>query len=62
MARLLGLDLRPSGGAALEAFAAGGDPRALPLSVPMQRRPTCDFSYAGGAEGVWVGKKRGRLG
>ncbi|EFN53265.1 hypothetical protein CHLNCDRAFT_8322, partial [Chlorella variabilis] len=47
VARLLGLDLRPSGGAALEAFAAGGDPRALPLSVPMQRRPTCDFSYAG---------------
>lgn len=47
MARLLGLDLRPSGGAALEAFARDGDPLGLPLSVPMQRRPTCDFSYAG---------------
>ncbi|KAL4458728.1 hypothetical protein ABPG75_013593 [Micractinium tetrahymenae] len=47
VARLLGLDLRPSGGAALEAFARGGDPAGLPLSVPMQRRPTCDFSYAG---------------
>lgn len=47
VARLLGLDLRPSGGAALEAFARGGNPAALPLSVPMQRRPTCDFSYAG---------------
>jgi hypothetical protein len=47
VARLLGLDLRPSGGAALEAFAAAGDPDALPFSVPMLRRPTCDFSYAG---------------
>ena len=47
VARLLGLELKPSGGAALEAFAARGDPHALPLSVPMQRRPTCDFSYAG---------------
>lgn len=36
MARLLGLELKPSGGAALEAFAAGGDPHALPFSVPMQ--------------------------
>ncbi|KAI7841398.1 hypothetical protein COHA_005015 [Chlorella ohadii] len=47
VARLLGLELKPSGGAALEAFAREGDPRALPFSVPMQRRPTCDFSYAG---------------
>jgi tRNA A37 threonylcarbamoyltransferase TsaD len=47
VARLLGLDLNPSGGAALEAFAQEGDPSALPFSVPMQRRPTCDFSYAG---------------
>ena len=47
VARLLGLDLNPSGGAALEAFAQEGDPTALPFSVPMQRRPTCDFSYAG---------------
>lgn len=36
VARLLGLELKPSGGAALERFAAGGDPRAIPLSVPMQ--------------------------
>lgn len=47
VARLLGLDLRPSGGAALEAIALRGDPHALPLSVPMQRQPNCDFSYAG---------------
>jgi len=36
VARLLGLELKPSGGAALEAFAREGDPRALPFSVPMQ--------------------------
>ena len=36
MARLLGLELKPSGGAALEAFAREGDPHALPFSVPMQ--------------------------
>jgi N6-L-threonylcarbamoyladenine synthase len=47
VARLLGLELVPSGGAALEAFAAEGDAHALPLSVPMRQRPTCDFSYAG---------------
>ncbi len=47
MARLLGLDLKPSGGAALECFARDGDAHAVPLSVPMQRRPNCDFSFAG---------------
>lgn len=47
VARLLGLELKPSGGAALEAFALEGDPHALPFSVPMRQRPTCDFSYAG---------------
>lgn len=36
VARLLGLELKPSGGAALEAFATEGDPHALPFSVPMQ--------------------------
>lgn len=36
VARLLGLELKPSGGAALEAFAREGDPHALLFSVPMQ--------------------------
>ncbi|KAL4859186.1 putative aldo-keto reductase 2 [Chlorella vulgaris] len=47
VARLLGLDLMPSGGAALEAFALEGNPREMPFSVPMQRHANCDFSYAG---------------
>jgi hypothetical protein len=47
VARLLGLDLMPSGGAALEAFALEGNPRGMPFSVPMQRHANCDFSYAG---------------
>lgn len=47
VARLLGLDLLPSGGAALERFALEGDAHGVPLSVPMQRRPNCDFSFAG---------------
>eukprot|EP00887_Chlorella_sp_A99_P006570 scaffold3.g6570.t1 len=47
VARLLGLDLVPCGGAALEALALRGDPRAVPFSVPLSRAPNCDFSYAG---------------
>ena len=47
VARLLGLDLRPSGGAALEALAREGNPLAFPFTQPMRKRPTCDFSYAG---------------
>ena len=46
VARLLGLDLMPSGGAALEAFAARGDPKGVPLTVPMRGRPSCDFRCA----------------
>ena len=47
MARLLGLELKPSGGAALEALALDGDPTAFPYTTPLRRRKTCDFSYAG---------------
>jgi N6-L-threonylcarbamoyladenine synthase len=47
VARLLGLEARPSGGAALEALAARGDPKAVRFTVPLRRRPTCDFSFAG---------------
>ncbi len=47
VARLLSLDLRPSGGAALELIASEGDENAVRLPVPMQREPNCDFSYAG---------------
>ncbi len=47
IARLLGLDLRPNGGAALEAFAKRGDPHRYPFTVPLRRNVDCNFSYAG---------------
>ncbi|KAL0036282.1 hypothetical protein WJX77_000160 [Trebouxia sp. C0004] len=47
IARLLGLDLRPNGGAALEAFAKRGDPHRYPFTVPLRRNNDCNFSYAG---------------
>ena len=47
VARMLGVEARPSGGAALEALAQEGDPLAVPFTLPLQRRRTCDFSYAG---------------
>eukprot|EP00191_Tetraselmis_sp_GSL018_P008535 CAMPEP_0177594820 /NCGR_PEP_ID=MMETSP0419_2-20121207/9994_1 /TAXON_ID=582737 /ORGANISM="Tetraselmis sp., Strain GSL018" /LENGTH=435 /DNA_ID=CAMNT_0019086173 /DNA_START=88 /DNA_END=1395 /DNA_ORIENTATION=- len=47
VARLLGLELQPSGGAALELFAREGDPRKFRFPVPLRKRQNCDFSYAG---------------
>lgn len=47
IARLLGLDLQPSGGAALEALAKEGDPLAFKFPIPLRKRQNCDFSYAG---------------
>lgn len=47
VARLLGLDAMPSGGPALEAFAKHGDPHAVPLTMPLRSKRTCDFSYSG---------------
>ena len=47
VARLLGLELRPSGGAAVEAFAREGDAQRVRFSPPLRQRPDCNFSYAG---------------
>ncbi|KAG2491146.1 hypothetical protein HYH03_010587 [Edaphochlamys debaryana] len=47
VARLLGLELRPHGGAALEAVAREGDTRAFKFAEPMRKYATCDFSFAG---------------
>jgi tRNA A37 threonylcarbamoyltransferase TsaD len=47
VARLLGLEQRPSGGAALEAFAREGNPNRFKFSLPLRMRPNCNFSYAG---------------
>lgn len=44
---MLGLDLRPNGGAAVEAIARQGNPNAFQFAVPMKKYGNCDFSYAG---------------
>lgn len=46
-ARLLGLPVGGGGGPAVEKLARSGDPKSIPLPVPMQKRKDCDFSYAG---------------
>jgi N6-L-threonylcarbamoyladenine synthase len=44
---MLGLDLKPNGGAALEAIARQGNHNAFAFGVPMKKYGNCDFSYAG---------------
>ena len=46
-ARLLGLPIGGGGGPALEALAKDGNATAIPLTIPLQKRKDCDFSYAG---------------
>eukprot|EP00978_Attheya_sp_CCMP212_P009418 scaffold22288_cov50-Attheya_sp.AAC.4 len=47
-ARMLGLPIGGGGGPALEALAREGDPKAVTLPIPLQKRKKdCDFSYAG---------------
>lgn len=46
-ARLLGLELRPNGGAALERLAAEGDAHRFRFSMPLKKYQDCNFSYAG---------------
>jgi len=46
-ARLLGLPIGGGGGPALEALAKEGNSTSIPLTIPLQRRQDCDFSYAG---------------
>ncbi|CEL94096.1 unnamed protein product [Vitrella brassicaformis CCMP3155] len=46
-ARYLGLPVGGGGGPALEAAARDGDPSAIELPTPLQKKPNLDFSYAG---------------
>jgi len=46
-ARLLGLPIGGGGGPAIEALAKEGDPKAVKLPIPLQKRKDFDFSYAG---------------
>jgi len=47
IARILEIDLIPSGGASIERLAKEGDPTAYTFPVPLKKRQTCDFSFAG---------------
>ncbi len=40
IARLLGLDMQPNGGASLEAFARRGDPTRFAFQTPMKKQVT----------------------
>ena len=46
-ARLLGLPVGGGGGPAVEALAKDGNSTSVPLTIPLQQRKDCDFSYAG---------------
>ncbi|KAI3743791.1 hypothetical protein L1987_56858 [Smallanthus sonchifolius] len=46
-AKWLGLDLRRSGGPAIEELARQGDAQSVKFSVPMKQHKDCNFSYAG---------------
>lgn len=46
-ARLLKLPVGGGGGPAVEALAKKGNATAIPLTVPLQQRKDCDFSYSG---------------
>uniref|UniRef100_A0A0D3BQI8 N(6)-L-threonylcarbamoyladenine synthase n=1 Tax=Brassica oleracea var. oleracea TaxID=109376 RepID=A0A0D3BQI8_BRAOL len=46
-AKGLGLDLRRSGGPAVEELALEGDSKSVMFNVPMKNHKDCNFSYAG---------------
>ncbi|KAF8028383.1 hypothetical protein BT93_E1104 [Corymbia citriodora subsp. variegata] len=46
-AKWLGLDMRRSGGPAIEQLALEGDAESVKFSTPMKQHKDCNFSYAG---------------
>ncbi|CAJ1949782.1 unnamed protein product [Sphenostylis stenocarpa] len=46
-AKWLGLDLRRSGGPAIEKLAMEGNAESIKFSIPMKQHKDCNFSYAG---------------
>ncbi|CAH2057893.1 unnamed protein product [Thlaspi arvense] len=46
-AKWLGLDMRRSGGPAVEELALEGDANSVKFNVPMKHHKDCNFSYAG---------------
>lgn len=61
-ARLLGLELNPSGGAALEVFAREGDPESYAFKEPMLSHRDCNLSYAGLKTSVRIAIERDVVG
>lgn len=57
-ARLLGLPVGGGGRPAVERLAKDGDPKAVTLPIPLQRRKDCDFSYAGLKTAVMVAAEK----
>ncbi|XP_061355912.1 probable tRNA N6-adenosine threonylcarbamoyltransferase, mitochondrial [Gastrolobium bilobum] len=46
-AKWLGLDMRRSGGPAIEELAREGNAQSVSFSIPMKQHKDCNFSYAG---------------
>ncbi|XP_057455372.1 probable tRNA N6-adenosine threonylcarbamoyltransferase, mitochondrial isoform X1 [Lotus japonicus] len=46
-AKWLGLDMRRSGGPAIEELAREGNAKSVSFSIPMKQHKDCNFSYAG---------------
>ncbi|XP_057959672.1 probable tRNA N6-adenosine threonylcarbamoyltransferase, mitochondrial isoform X2 [Malania oleifera] len=46
-AKWLGLDMRRSGGPAIEELARQGNAESIKFSIPMRQHKDCNFSYAG---------------
>ncbi|KAI4369800.1 hypothetical protein MLD38_018204 [Melastoma candidum] len=47
VAKWLGLDMKRSGGPAVEELAREGDPQSVKFSTPMKQHKDCNFSFAG---------------
>ncbi|KAL2892439.1 putative tRNA N6-adenosine threonylcarbamoyltransferase mitochondrial [Bienertia sinuspersici] len=47
IAKWLGLDMRKSGGPAIEELAREGDPESIKFKTPMKHHKDCNFSFAG---------------
>lgn len=58
VARLLDLPTGGGGGPALEKLAREGDPNYMPLPVPLSRKPSFDFSFAGLKTAVRIAVER----
>lgn len=54
VARLIGLRMAGSGGAAVESLARKGDIGKYPMKVPMKDKNNCDFSYAGKGNSITI--------